>query len=60
MRSSTNSVAMLDDDLFIEKLFGTGPKMGSLHNLLRFAYERTLTINTTAPGGNASLLTIGE
>jgi len=35
-------------------------KMGSPHYLLRFAGERTLTINTTAAGGNASLLTIGE
>ena len=28
--------------------------------LLRFATERTLTVNTTAAGGNASLLTLGE
>jgi len=27
---------------------------------LRFVTERTLTINTTAAGGNASLLTLGE
>ncbi|MFC4728386.1 bifunctional proline dehydrogenase/L-glutamate gamma-semialdehyde dehydrogenase PutA [Coralloluteibacterium thermophilus] len=38
---------------------GTGPKAGGPHYLLRFATERTLTINTTAAGGNASLLTLG-
>jgi RHH-type proline utilization regulon transcriptional repressor/proline dehydrogenase/delta 1-pyrroline-5-carboxylate dehydrogenase len=43
-----------------ESLSGTGPKAGGPHYLLRFANERTLTINTTAAGGNASLLTIGE
>ncbi len=43
-----------------EGLSGTGPKAGGPHYLLRFATERTLTINTTAAGGNASLLTLGE
>ncbi|EIL93857.1 bifunctional proline dehydrogenase/L-glutamate gamma-semialdehyde dehydrogenase PutA [Rhodanobacter spathiphylli] len=43
-----------------ECLSGTGPKAGGPHYLLRFAGERTLTVNTTAAGGNASLLTIGE
>jgi RHH-type proline utilization regulon transcriptional repressor/proline dehydrogenase/delta 1-pyrroline-5-carboxylate dehydrogenase len=43
-----------------ENLSGTGPKAGGPHYLLRFATERVLTINTTAAGGNASLLTIGE
>jgi RHH-type proline utilization regulon transcriptional repressor/proline dehydrogenase/delta 1-pyrroline-5-carboxylate dehydrogenase len=43
-----------------EGLSGTGPKAGGPHYLLKFASERTLTINTTAAGGNASLLTIGE
>ena len=43
-----------------EGLSGTGPKAGGPHYLLRFASERTLTINTTAAGGNASLLTLGE
>jgi RHH-type proline utilization regulon transcriptional repressor/proline dehydrogenase/delta 1-pyrroline-5-carboxylate dehydrogenase len=43
-----------------EGLSGTGPKAGGPHYLFRFAGERTLTINTTAAGGNASLLTIGE
>ena len=43
-----------------EGLSGTGPKAGGPHYLLRFASERTLTINTTAAGGNASLLTLGD
>jgi len=37
-------------------LSGTGPKAGGPHYLLRFATERTRTINTAAIGGNASLL----
>ena len=43
-----------------EGLSGTGPKAGGPHYLLRFASERTLTINTTAAGGNASLLTLED
>lgn len=43
-----------------EGLSGTGPKAGGPHYLLRFVTERTLTINTTAAGGNASLLTLGD
>jgi RHH-type proline utilization regulon transcriptional repressor/proline dehydrogenase/delta 1-pyrroline-5-carboxylate dehydrogenase len=43
-----------------EGLSGTGPKAGGPHYLLRFASERTLTINTTAAGGNASLLTLDD
>jgi RHH-type proline utilization regulon transcriptional repressor/proline dehydrogenase/delta 1-pyrroline-5-carboxylate dehydrogenase len=39
-----------------EGLSGTGPKAGGPHYMLRFATERTLTINTAAVGGNASLL----
>jgi RHH-type transcriptional regulator, proline utilization regulon repressor / proline dehydrogenase / delta 1-pyrroline-5-carboxylate dehydrogenase len=39
---------------------GTGPKAGGPHYLPRFATEKTVTINTTASGGNASLLTLGE
>ena len=42
-----------------EGLSGTGPKAGGPHYLPRFATERVLTINTTAAGGNASLLTLG-
>jgi RHH-type transcriptional regulator, proline utilization regulon repressor / proline dehydrogenase / delta 1-pyrroline-5-carboxylate dehydrogenase len=37
-------------------LSGTGPKAGGPHYLLRFANERTLTINTAAIGGNVELL----
>ena len=43
-----------------EGLSGTGPKAGGPNYLLRFVTERTLTVNTTAAGGNASLLTLGE
>ena len=39
-----------------EGLSGTGPKAGGPHYLLRFCTEQTLTINTTAAGGNAALL----
>jgi len=39
-----------------EGLSGTGPKAGGPHYLLRFVTERTLTVNTAAVGGNASLL----
>jgi RHH-type proline utilization regulon transcriptional repressor/proline dehydrogenase/delta 1-pyrroline-5-carboxylate dehydrogenase len=40
-------------------LSGTGPKAGGPHYLQRFANERTLTVNTTATGGNAALLNLG-
>jgi RHH-type transcriptional regulator, proline utilization regulon repressor / proline dehydrogenase / delta 1-pyrroline-5-carboxylate dehydrogenase len=43
-----------------EGLSGTGPKAGGPHYLLRFAVERTLTINTAAAGGNATLLAQGD
>ena len=39
-----------------EGLSGTGPKAGGPHYLPRFATERTLSVDTTAAGGNASLL----
>ncbi|MGH8496637.1 MAG: bifunctional proline dehydrogenase/L-glutamate gamma-semialdehyde dehydrogenase PutA [Gammaproteobacteria bacterium] len=39
-------------------LSGTGPKAGGPHYLHRFATERTLTINTAAVGGNATLLSL--
>ncbi|MCE3026271.1 MULTISPECIES: bifunctional proline dehydrogenase/L-glutamate gamma-semialdehyde dehydrogenase PutA [unclassified Salinicola] len=39
---------------------GTGPKAGGPHYLLRFATEKTRTINTAALGGNASLLAMGD
>jgi RHH-type transcriptional regulator, proline utilization regulon repressor / proline dehydrogenase / delta 1-pyrroline-5-carboxylate dehydrogenase len=41
-------------------LSGTGPKAGGPHYLLRFATEQTVTINTAAAGGNASLIAMGE
>jgi RHH-type proline utilization regulon transcriptional repressor/proline dehydrogenase/delta 1-pyrroline-5-carboxylate dehydrogenase len=41
-------------------LSGTGPKAGGPHYLLRFANERSLTVNTTATGGNAALLNLGN
>ena len=37
-------------------LSGTGPKAGGPHYLHRFAVEKTITINTTAKGGNVELL----
>ena len=43
-----------------QNLSGTGPKAGGPHYLPRFATEKTVTINTTAAGGNASLLTLGD
>jgi RHH-type proline utilization regulon transcriptional repressor/proline dehydrogenase/delta 1-pyrroline-5-carboxylate dehydrogenase len=42
------------------ELSGTGPKAGGPHYLTRFANERTLTVNTTATGGNAALLNLGS
>jgi len=43
-----------------EGLSGTGPKAGGPHYLLRLCTERTLTVNTTAAGGNASLMAAVE
>ena len=40
-----------------EGLSGTGPKAGGPHYLPRFCAEQTLTINTTAAGGNVALFT---
>jgi RHH-type proline utilization regulon transcriptional repressor/proline dehydrogenase/delta 1-pyrroline-5-carboxylate dehydrogenase len=39
-----------------EGLSGTGPKAGGPNYLPRFCAEQTLTINTTAAGGNVALL----
>ena len=39
---------------------GGDPAPGGPHYLHRFVTERTLAIDTTAAGGNASLLSIGE
>lgn len=41
-------------------LSGTGPKAGGPHYLLRLCDESTLTINTTAAGGNASLMAMSD
>jgi RHH-type proline utilization regulon transcriptional repressor/proline dehydrogenase/delta 1-pyrroline-5-carboxylate dehydrogenase len=40
-------------------LSGTGPKAGGPHYLHRFTTEQTVTVNTAAVGGNASLLALG-
>ncbi|MBK6570680.1 L-glutamate gamma-semialdehyde dehydrogenase [Candidatus Aalborgicola defluviihabitans] len=39
-----------------EGLSGTGPKAGGPHYLYRFCAEQSITVNTTAAGGNAALL----
>ncbi|WP_040618938.1 bifunctional proline dehydrogenase/L-glutamate gamma-semialdehyde dehydrogenase PutA [Rhodovulum sp. PH10] len=41
-------------------LSGTGPKAGGPDYLHRFAREQTVTIDTAAAGGNATLLTAAE
>ena len=42
------------------RLSGTGPKAGGPDYLRRFTLEQTVTINTAAAGGNASLIAMGE
>lgn len=39
-------------------LSGTGPKAGGPHYLYRFMNEQTISIDTTAQGGNASLMAL--
>lgn len=41
-------------------LSGTGPKAGGPNYLARFVTEKVLTVNTTAEGGNAELLSLGD
>jgi RHH-type proline utilization regulon transcriptional repressor/proline dehydrogenase/delta 1-pyrroline-5-carboxylate dehydrogenase len=41
-------------------LSGTGPKAGGPAYLHAFASERTVSVNTAAVGGNATLLSLGE
>jgi RHH-type proline utilization regulon transcriptional repressor/proline dehydrogenase/delta 1-pyrroline-5-carboxylate dehydrogenase len=41
-------------------LSGTGPKAGGPHYLDRFCVEQTVSINTAAVGGDASLIDAGE
>ncbi|PJD95204.1 MAG: bifunctional proline dehydrogenase/L-glutamate gamma-semialdehyde dehydrogenase [Legionella sp.] len=43
-----------------EGLSGTGPKAGGPFYLPRLCHERTVTIDTTAAGGNASLMSLAE
>jgi RHH-type proline utilization regulon transcriptional repressor/proline dehydrogenase/delta 1-pyrroline-5-carboxylate dehydrogenase len=43
-----------------EGLSGTGPKAGGPRYLHRFATERTVSTDTTAAGGNTTLLSLGE
>ncbi len=43
-----------------EGLSGTGPKAGGPHYLPRFATERTVSVNTAAIGGNATLLGLDD
>ncbi len=43
-----------------EGLSGTGPKAGGPHYLPRLCIERCISINTTAAGGNASLVSLEE
>ncbi|HVT63223.1 MAG TPA: bifunctional proline dehydrogenase/L-glutamate gamma-semialdehyde dehydrogenase PutA, partial [Legionellaceae bacterium] len=43
-----------------EGLSGTGPKAGGPFYLQRLCVERTFTVDTTAAGGNASLMSIPE
>ena len=39
-----------------EGMSGTGPKAGGPHYLYRFCAEQTITVNTTAAGGNVQLM----
>lgn len=41
-------------------LSGTGPKAGGPHYLYAFSTEKATSIDTTATGGNASLVSLGE
>ena len=43
-----------------EGLSGTGPKAGGPQYLQRLCHERTFTVDTTAAGGNASLMSLPE
>jgi RHH-type proline utilization regulon transcriptional repressor/proline dehydrogenase/delta 1-pyrroline-5-carboxylate dehydrogenase len=43
-----------------EGLSGTGPKAGGPRTLHRYATEVAVSTDTTAAGGNASLLSLGE
>jgi RHH-type proline utilization regulon transcriptional repressor/proline dehydrogenase/delta 1-pyrroline-5-carboxylate dehydrogenase len=53
---------MRDQDVAIRRRppVGTGPEAGGPNYLRLFASEQTITVNTAAAGGNASLLAQGE
>ncbi len=42
------------------RLSGSGPKAGGPHYLARLCNEISISINTTAAGGNASLMALGD
>jgi len=43
-----------------ERLSGTGPKAGGPRYLHRFATERAVSVDTTAAGGNATLMSLDD
>jgi RHH-type proline utilization regulon transcriptional repressor/proline dehydrogenase/delta 1-pyrroline-5-carboxylate dehydrogenase len=43
-----------------EKMSGTGPKAGGPHYLARLCVERAISINTSAAGGNTTLVSLSE
>ena len=43
-----------------EGLSGTGPKAGGPNYLLKLCHERTFTVDTTAAGGNARLMSLTD
>ncbi len=43
-----------------EGLSGTGPKAGGPHMLPRLCLERSISVNTTAAGGNVTLMSLKE
>ncbi len=43
-----------------EGLSGTGPKAGGPHYLTKLCVERAISINTTAAGGNTTLVSLSE
>ncbi len=52
--------AIGDSALIATDLSGTSPKAGGRRYLHRFATERTVSVDTTAAGGNATLLSLQE
>jgi len=61
LRSLTWVVQQLTCNRLVEKVCPVqAPRRGGPHYLHRFATERTLTVNTSAIGGNATLLSLDE